>query len=75
MTWAFFNATSQRDQSICERGEIVSLRFPFIKISLGFGEGSNNYVELLSCKYLTLFPLEKGYQNVQIFGDSMLVND
>ena len=43
------------------------------KMSMGFGKGTENYVELVSLKLLFLFALEKGVNTLQIFGDSMLV--
>ena len=40
---------------------------------MGFGSGSNNYVEVLDLKTLILFALENVCQSLQIFSDSTLV--
>jgi ribonuclease HI len=42
-------------------------------IKLGLGQGTNNYVELLTLKLLLLFAKEKEILHLQIFGDSMNV--
>jgi hypothetical protein len=39
---------------------------------LGLGQGTNNYVELLTLKLLVLFAKEKELLHFQIFGDSMI---
>ena len=38
---------------------------------VGLGEGSNNYVELLSLKLLLIFAAEKGCKTLNVCGDSM----
>ena len=40
---------------------------------MGLGNGSNNYVEILSLKLLLIFAIEKGCQTLNVFGDSMNV--
>ena len=41
--------------------------------SMGLGEGSNNYAELLSLKLLLIFALEKGCTSLICFGDYLNV--
>jgi len=40
---------------------------------MGLGRGNNNYVELLTAKYLIHFALNKQCMNLQLFGASKLV--
>jgi len=40
---------------------------------MGLGRGLNNFVELITAKYLFQFALEKKCRNLQLFGDSKLV--
>ena len=42
------------------------------QVKMGFGQGTNNQEELLSCKNLMLFTLENGCTQIHVFGDSML---
>lgn len=42
-------------------------------MSMGLGEGTNNYAELLSLKILLMSALEKGCRNLSFFGDSLNV--
>ena len=37
------------------------------------GEGSNNFVELLSFKLLLIFVAEKGFRSLKVYGDSLNV--
>ena len=58
----------------CGRGAVMHLNDDhFFLFSIIQGVGTNNYVELLSLKYLMLFTLEKGCLRLQFFGDSMII--
>lgn len=41
------------------------------QVKMGFGQGTNNQEELLSCKNLMLFTLENGCTQIHVFRDSM----
>ena len=45
----------------------------FFLFSIGLGTGSNNYVKLLSIKYLMLFSLGQGCTHLQVFGYSFII--
>ncbi len=45
----------------------------FFEITLGLGEGNNNFAELMSLKLLLIFTMEKGCRSLNIFGDSLNV--
>jgi len=45
----------------------------FFELSMGLGEGTNNYAELMSLKLLMIFAVEKGCNNLSVYGDSMNV--
>ena len=40
---------------------------------MGLGTGSNNYAELMALKLLLCFAIESNCQNLQVFGDSLVV--
>ena len=44
----------------------------YILLKVGFGEGSNNFVELNAIRFLMSKALEWGVQLIQIFGDSKI---
>ena len=43
----------------------------YFELTMGLGEGSNNFVELLSLKLLLIFATKKGCQRLSLFGDSL----
>ena len=43
------------------------------ELMVRLGEGSNNYAELLSLKFLLIFVAEKGCRTLNVCGDSMNV--
>ena len=45
----------------------------FFELSMGLGEGTNNYAKLMSLKLLMIFAVEKGCNNLPVYGDSMNV--
>ena len=70
--WGFFDGAMQ--QNICGGGALLFLSDShWFEISAGLGEGTNNYVELLSLKILLLFTMEKGCRKINLFGDSLNV--
>jgi len=70
--WAFFDGASQNN--MCGGGAVLYLSDSHsFTISMGLGEGSNNFAELLSLKLLLLFALEKGCSDITCFGDSLNV--
>ena len=42
-------------------------------MSMDLGEGSNNFVEIMSLKLMLVFALEKNCRSISIFGDSLNV--
>ena len=72
MPWFFFDGAAQNN--ICGRGAILFLSENHsFELMVGLGEGSNNYLELLSLKILLIFAAEKGYRTLNVCGDSMNV--
>ena len=70
--WAYFDGVAQNNA--CGGGAVLYLtESHFFVLSMGLGEGTNNYSELMSLKLLLLFSLEKGCNNLNIMGDSMNV--
>ena len=68
----FFDGATQNN--ICGGGALLFLSDShYFELTLGLGEGSNNYVELLSLKLLLIFIAEEGCQRINIFGDSLNV--
>jgi hypothetical protein len=65
--WDFFDGASQNSIQSCGGGALH-----FFKFTMGFGNGTNNCVEIMSFKGLLLFSKEKGVTSFQIFWDSML---
>jgi len=70
--WAFFDGASQNN--VCGGGVVLHLSdsHSFI-LSMGLGEGSNNYAEIMSLKLLLIFALEKGCTSLTCYGDSLNV--
>jgi len=70
--WAFFDGASQNNLS--GGGAVLHLSDShFFTISMGLGEGTNNFAELMSLKLLLIFALEKGCTSITCFGDSLNV--
>jgi len=70
--WAFFDGASQNN--MFGGGAVLHLsESHHFTLSMGLGEGSNNYAELLSLKLLLNFALEKGCTSLTCFGDSLNV--
>ena len=70
--WGVFDGESQNN--LCGGGALIVLSDShYFELTLGLGEGSNNYVELLSLKLLLIFIAEEGCQRINIFGDSLNV--
>ena len=72
LPWDFYDGASH-DQ-VCGGGAILFLREGHsFKITMGLGEDSNNFAELLNLKILIIFATEKGCRTLVCFGDSMNV--
>ena len=70
----FFDGASQGQAMKCGGGTILYLTDDhYFLFSTGLGDGTNNFVELLTLKLLFLFYLEKGCLMLQVFGDSMII--
>jgi hypothetical protein len=68
--WAYFNQASQNHT--WEGGIILHLvENHSFHLKLRLGQGTNNYVELLTLKLLLLFSKEKEILHLQLYGDSM----
>ena len=68
--WVFFYGAMQ--QNFCGGGALLFLSDShWYEISVGLGEGLNNFAELLSLKILLLFAMEKGCRKLNVFGDSL----
>ena len=69
---AFFDGATQDNR--CGGGAYLFIREGNLyKITMGLGEGSNNFAELFSLKLLLIFAAEKGCRTLVCFGDSMNV--
>jgi ribonuclease HI len=72
--WDFFDGASQNEGSHCGGGAMIFLSESHcFKLKWGLGPGSNNYAELMALKLLLTFVGEKGINNLQLFGDSMVI--
>ena len=70
--WAFFDGAAQNN--LCGGGAVLYLsETHFFVMSMGLGGGTNNFVELMSLKFLLMFALEKGCTELNFLGDSMNV--
>ena len=59
---------------ICERGALLFISNSHsFELTIGLGEGTNNFVKLMSLKFLLIFAAKKGCTNINVFGDSMNV--
>eukprot|EP00253_Pinus_taeda_P017324 PITA_17324 len=70
--WAFFDGASQENKAgagIC----IHINQDQSFKASVGLGQGTNNYVELVALRLLLCWALKKNILTIQIFRDSMNV--
>ena len=70
--WGFFDGAAQNE--LCGGGALLYLSDShYFSLTMGLGEGSNNYAELMSLKLLLIFAIEKGINRLIVFGDSMNV--
>ena len=70
--WAFFDGAAQNNS--CGGGAVLFLsESHYFVMSIGLGEGTNNFAELMSLKLLLIFALEKGCNELNFLGDSMNV--
>ena len=70
--WGFFDGAAHND--LCGGGSLLFLSASHsFELIIGLGEGTNNFVELMSLKLLLIFAAEKGCRNINAFGDSMNV--
>ena len=70
--WEIFNGASQNQK--CGGGAIIYLsETSYLKIQMGLGNGTNNYVKVMNLKLLLCFSKEKGCTYLQLFGDSMII--
>ena len=68
--WAFFDGAAQDNR--CGGGAYMFMREGhFYKITMGLGEGINNFPELFSLKLLLISAAKKGCHTLVCFGDSM----
>lgn len=60
---------------MCGEGFILYLfKYHFLKVSMGLRRGENSLNELISCRSLLAFvPRDKGCDQLQVFGDSLLI--
>ena len=70
--WAYFDGAAQNNS--CGGGTVLFLtESHYFVMSMGLGEGTNNYAELMSLKLLLIFALEKGCNELNFLGDSLNV--
>ena len=70
--WDFFNGATQNDYR--GGGAVLFLtNSHYFVLSMGLGEGTNNFSELMSLKLLLIFSLEKGCNKLNFMGDSLNV--
>ena len=70
--WGFFDGAAQENR--CRGGAILFLlEGHFFELTMGLGEGSNNYAKMPSLKLLLIFAAEKGCITLKVFGDLMNV--
>ena len=70
--WGFFDGVAQENR--CGGGAILFLwEGHFFELTMGLGEGSNNYAKMVSLKLLLIFAAEKGCITLKVFGDLMNV--
>ena len=61
--WGFSDGAAQNN--LCGGGALIFLSDSnFFELTLGLGEGSNNYVELLSLNLLLIFASKKGCRRI-----------
>ena len=64
MPWGFFDGAKQNN--LCGEGAILYLSESHsFEVMVGLGEGSNNYAELLSLKFLLIFAAKKGCRTLE----------
>jgi len=70
--WAYFDGAAQ-DQG-CGSGIILHIsESHYCHISLGLGNGTNNFAELMTLRHMLHFATSKNYRQLHIFGDSKMV--
>ena len=68
----FFDGAAQNNA--CGGGALLFISDSHLfELSVGLGEGSNKFAEILSLKLLLMFAAEKGCHIIIFFGDSMNV--
>ena len=73
LPWGFFDGAVGGDPVCCEGGDILHLDAQnYVHIKVGFGQGTNNFIELSSLRLLMIKALEWGARSIQIFRDSKI---
>lgn len=74
MPWGFFDGAAGGVPDRCGGGAVLYFDMQnYLFFKAGFGEGSNNFVELRALRFLLSKALEWGVWSTQIFGDSMII--
>jgi ribonuclease HI len=72
--WAYFDGASQNEGQTCGGGAVLYLtNTHYFTLTMGLGSRTNNYAELMALKLLLTFSREREIDNIQLFGDSMVV--
>lgn len=71
LPWAFSDGAAQGTPSKGGAGGIIHISENHSYSSIGLGEASNNFNELISLYLLILLALEKNIRQLNIYGDSM----
>lgn len=70
--WGFFDGAAQNNA--CGGGAILYLAENHsFTLTMGLGQGTNNFAEIMSLKLLMIFALEKDCTSLSVFGDSLNV--
>ena len=70
----YFYGSAIGNLKVCGAGGILFLSADhFITFKAGLGFGTNNMAKLYALKLLLIMALDKQINNIQVFGDSLLV--
>lgn len=72
--WVYFDGTLGGDSTRCGGGAVIYFNdHNSLHIQAGFGNGSNNYAELMALRMLLTKAWEWGSQSLQVFWDSKII--
>ena len=72
--WDYFHAASREEERICGAREIIFLpNYKWFSFKAGLGQGMNNFSEISALRLLLFLDLERGINDLQIFGDSQVI--